>query len=62
LAFAGQARRRAGGSPAGALSTTGDSDPDCLQRYSDHRRWIHATDIQKRFGYRHFTDPASAFA
>ncbi|MES4646607.1 DUF4158 domain-containing protein [Pseudomonas aeruginosa] len=21
-------------------------DPDCLQRYSDHRRWIHATDIQ----------------
>jgi len=22
------------------------TDPDCLQRYSDHRRWIHAADIQ----------------
>jgi len=36
-------------------------DPDCLQRYSDHRRWIHATDIQNRFGYRHFTDPGIGF-
>jgi hypothetical protein len=35
----------------------GIADPDCLQRYSDHRRWIHANDIQNRFGYRHFTDP-----
>ncbi|WP_223865820.1 DUF4158 domain-containing protein, partial [Pseudomonas aeruginosa] len=31
------------------------------QRYSDHRRWIHATDIQNRFGYRHFTDPGIGF-
>ncbi|HGC5539661.1 TPA: DUF4158 domain-containing protein, partial [Klebsiella pneumoniae] len=30
--------------------------PDCLLRYSDHRRWIHAADIQTRYGYRHFTD------
>ncbi|MFU5003732.1 DUF4158 domain-containing protein [Pseudomonas paraeruginosa] len=27
------------------------ADPDCLQRYSDHCRWIHAADIQNRFGY-----------
>ena len=32
------------------------TDPDCLLRYSDHRRWIHAADIQTRYGYRHFTD------
>ncbi|MCQ4318925.1 DUF4158 domain-containing protein [Pseudomonas stutzeri] len=37
------------------------SDPDCLQRYSDHRRWIHAADIQERYGYRHFTDPGVGF-
>lgn len=37
------------------------ADPDCLQRYSDHRRWIHAADIQNRFGYRHFTDPGIGF-
>ncbi|MBM9968278.1 DUF4158 domain-containing protein, partial [Pseudomonas aeruginosa] len=37
------------------------ADPDCLARYSDHRRWIHATDIQNRYGYRHFTDPGIGF-
>lgn len=37
------------------------ADPDCLVRYSDHRRWIHAADIQERYGYRHFTDPGIGF-
>ncbi|MCB5194997.1 Tn3 family transposase [Deefgea salmonis] len=32
------------------------AEPDCLLRYSDHRRWIHASDIQQRYGYSHFTD------
>ncbi|MDF5922208.1 hypothetical protein P4133_31335 [Pseudomonas aeruginosa] len=43
------------------LPTTGDSRPDCLQRYSDHRRWIHATDIQNRLAIVISPIRASAF-
>lgn len=32
--------------------------PDCLRKYNDHRRWLHAQDIQQRYGYRNFTEPA----